>query len=177
MADWVSIRADYVSGGVSYSELAERHGVPLGSIKRHAAQEGWAANRAEMEPNRYQRTVRKVLEQKADREASRLNRILDLNDTLLQKAALAAEQLDRKMITHKRKVKTTEKPQDGTWTETTTEDEILDVVDAPLDRQGIKLLASALKDLNDIAKVSDFGKDESLNKARELLEGLPSAID
>jgi hypothetical protein len=50
-------------------------------------------------------------------------------------------------------------------------------VDAPLDRKGIKLLASALKDLNDIAKVADSGKDESLAKARELLEGLPSAID
>ena len=82
MADWVSIRADYVSGGVSYSELAERHGVPLGSIKRHAAQERWAANRAEMEQNRYQKTVRKVLERKTDHEADRLTRLLAIGDNI-----------------------------------------------------------------------------------------------
>lgn len=177
MADWVSIRADYVSGGGSFRVLAEKYGISVSSIKKKAASDKWTANRTKVEPKLYQKTVQKVLEHKSEQNADRLTRILALNDTLLQKAALAAEQLDRKMITHKRKVKITEKPQDGIWTETTTEDEILDVVDAPLDRQGIKLLASALKDLNDIAKVADSGKDESLAKARELLEGLPSAID
>ena len=181
MADWIKIRADYVSGGVSYSELSERHGVPLGSIKRHAAQEGWAAKRTETEPNRYQKTVRKVIERKAEHEADRITRLLSIGDKLAAKLDEATGQLDQKIVTHKRKTKTMEYGDQPACRkalkETTVEEEILEVVDAPLDRQGLQQLTTALKNLNDVAKAADPGNAESLTKARELLEGLPSAID
>ena len=56
--------------------------------------------------------------------------------------------------------------------ETTVEEEILEVVDAPLDRQGIQQLSTALKNLHDIAKVNDqeVGKDvEDLSPLASLL--------
>ena len=182
MADWVKIRADYVSGGVSYSELAERHGVPLGSIKRHAAQEGWAAQRTEAESNRYQKSVRKVIERKAEHEADRLTRILALSDTLLEKAERAAKELDKHLVTNKKRERVITYGDPNAYGKPTKEiiddTEIIAVVDAPIDRMGVKQLASALKDLNDIARVTDkSGDEDALVKARELLGGVHSVID
>lgn len=39
--DWAKIRGEYASGGGSYRALAQKHGVPLGTLKRRAAAEKW----------------------------------------------------------------------------------------------------------------------------------------
>ena len=176
MADWVKIRADYVSGGVSYSELSERHGVPLGSIKRHAAQEGWAAKRTETEPNRYQKTVRKVIERKAEHEADRITRLLGVGDLLADKLEQSAKQLGAYTIL-KRKSEHVIEDDNGDRRLVEDTEEIAVPCESIISTADAKRLASALKDLNDVAKVADTGNDASLSKARELLEGLPSAID
>lgn len=38
---WGVIRADYITGDESYRKLAERYGVPLGTIQRRCMVEGW----------------------------------------------------------------------------------------------------------------------------------------
>lgn len=43
--DWDAIRAEYVAGGISQKALAERHGVPLGTLSRRAVAEGWVSAR------------------------------------------------------------------------------------------------------------------------------------
>lgn len=181
VADWVSIRADYVSGGGSLRVLAEKYGISVSSIKKKAASEGWTANRTKIEPRLYQKTVRKVLEHKSDQAADRLTRILTLGDTLLEKAERAAKELDQHLVTNKKRERTITYGDPNAYGKPTKEviddTEVIAVVEAPIDRMGVKQLASALKDLNDVVKVADTGNDASLTKARELLGGLPSAID
>lgn len=46
MADWKKIKAEYIKGGISYPKLAKKHGVPLGTLKRKAANEKWTAMRS-----------------------------------------------------------------------------------------------------------------------------------
>ena len=40
-ADWLTIRNDYINGGGSYRKLAEKYGVPLRTIAKHAKDENW----------------------------------------------------------------------------------------------------------------------------------------
>ena len=46
-ADWLTIRNDYINGGGSYRKLAEKYGVPLRTIAKHAKDEDWQTLKAE----------------------------------------------------------------------------------------------------------------------------------
>ena len=181
MADWVIIRADYVSGGGSFRVLAEKYGISIDAIKRKAAAEKWSEERTITAPKIHQKTVRLVVQQKAEQNADRLTRILSLNDALLSKAERGVSELGEFYIV-KRKVSSHQavKDENGEVEGVADVDETTEVAvkgKTIVSSLMLKQFASALKDLNDIAKVADSGKDESLAKARELLEGLPSAID
>ena len=41
--NWIKIKAEYLKGGVSYRQLAEKHGVSARTIERRASSESWAA--------------------------------------------------------------------------------------------------------------------------------------
>ena len=174
MADWVSIKADYVSGGVSYRELAEKHGVPLGSIKRHAATEGWAANRTETEPKRYQKTVQKIIDRKSTREADRLSRLLSIGDKLAEKLEQATAELDRQLIRNKKKTRTItygdEKAPGKPTKEIIDEDEILAVMPAPIDWLGVQQLSSALKNLHEVIKPYEEANNRDVEDVTPLAE-------
>lgn len=45
--DWAAIRAEYIGGGISYRDLAKKHGVSVTTLSVRASQEGWAQDRAE----------------------------------------------------------------------------------------------------------------------------------
>lgn len=47
MADWNKIRAEYIRGDTSYQKLAEKYGVTLRTVARHAKQEKWGELRQE----------------------------------------------------------------------------------------------------------------------------------
>jgi transposase-like protein len=40
--DWNTLKAEYIAGGISYRELAEKHGVSESTLKKKAAKERWA---------------------------------------------------------------------------------------------------------------------------------------
>lgn len=43
--NWPGIRAEYVAGGVTLAELAKKHGVNDGAVRRRSKEEGWVAAR------------------------------------------------------------------------------------------------------------------------------------
>lgn len=43
--DWIKIETDYISGDISCAELAKKHGVPVGTVRNHAARDNWTAKR------------------------------------------------------------------------------------------------------------------------------------
>ncbi|MBQ6398245.1 MAG: hypothetical protein IJI06_08890 [Oscillospiraceae bacterium] len=45
--NWSEIRAEYEDAGMSFSKLAEKHGIAIGSLKKAAAREGWAHKKSE----------------------------------------------------------------------------------------------------------------------------------
>ena len=45
MADWHAIRAEYVAGGISQRQLAEKYGLPYSSLQKRCVRENWTAGR------------------------------------------------------------------------------------------------------------------------------------
>lgn len=181
MADWLKIKAEYISGCGSMRELAEKHGVSVSAIKRRSAKESWTANRTETEPKVNQKTVQKVIEKTADRESDRIVRLLSIGDKLAGCLDRAAGELDHQ--TAKRTVKVREieygdADVKGCPTrEVVREDvELVDIGGLPINPLGLRQLAAALKDLRDVAQTGGTGEDD-LSKIAALMAGLDKEAD
>lgn len=46
MPDWEKIRAEYIAGGISIREIAQKYGINRGAVGRKAKAENWAEDRA-----------------------------------------------------------------------------------------------------------------------------------
>lgn len=177
MADWVSIKAEYIATGISTRSLAEKSGVSYASLRRRAEKEHWADERKKTERKVSAGVAQKVARVKVVHEADRITRILALSDTLIKKAERAASELDKHLVTNKKRERTITYGDPNAYGKPTKEiiddTEIIDVVDAPIDRQGLKMITSALKDLNEIAKVATGtgGEIEDLAPLAMLLNG------
>ncbi len=64
--DWFAIKNDYINGGGSYRELAEKHSVSIDSIKKKAAAEKWKDERTAFTQNLHQKTKEKTIDTLSD---------------------------------------------------------------------------------------------------------------
>lgn len=74
MNDWNTIKAEYIAGGISQRKLAEKYGVPVGTLLKRASVEDWNKQRERA----YNKAVTKVEQKTADTTAD--------NATQLQRA-------------------------------------------------------------------------------------------
>lgn len=81
--DWKRIKAEYIAGGTSYRKLAEKYGVPFGTLRRVAEREGWTQKRAQVA----HKADTKMVETISDKQAARADKIVDVADKLLNKIA------------------------------------------------------------------------------------------
>ena len=63
---WRKIKAEYIAGGISQRALAEKYGVPLSSLVKHAKKEKWTAKRKESETKAVEKVSEKTAEIVAD---------------------------------------------------------------------------------------------------------------
>lgn len=138
MADWQKIKTEYITTQTSYRKLAEKHGIHYKVISERGKDEGWV----ELRSQHRDKTLTKALGKISDKQADKLARIDDLADKLLVKLEQAITELDRHIIVHKHKVET------GTGEETTEYREAVE--GGVVDRQGLKQIASALKDIKEV---------------------------
>ncbi len=138
MADWQAIKTEYITTDTSYRKLAQKYGVGYSVIGERARLEGWVEQREQFR----NKTITKAVDKMSSKKADKMARIDDLADKLLEKLEQAITELDRHIITHKNKTETS----DG---EITTE--YKEAVEGGIvDRQGLKQIASALKDIKEV---------------------------
>ena len=63
--DWIKAKSEYVNGGTTYREIAEKYRVSPSSVEKRASKEGWTAAREK----RLQKTARKIEEKAAEKIA------------------------------------------------------------------------------------------------------------
>lgn len=88
--DWKKLKAEYIAGGTSYRKLAEKYGVPFGTLRKVAAKEKWTDLRSKAEA----KADTKVIDVISTKQADKAKKILDVADKLLDKISATIEQMD-----------------------------------------------------------------------------------
>ena len=150
MADWKSIKTEYITTDTSYRKLAQKYGVSYQAICHRSKEEGWITDREQ----HMNKTVSKAVEKISSKKADKMSRIDDLADQLLDKLQQAITELDLQLYKHTDKTKVIEYDYElmpGKPTkETIHEEEKLLETKSIVDRQGLKQIASALKDIKEV---------------------------
>lgn len=178
---WLKIRNDYLCGVGSMRELADKYGVGLSAIKMRSAREGWrkyggdpprklnqsVTNDVTKNVTKLvtQKTIEKVADKISDDETDRIMRIRSISDRLLQRLEQAEQELDKAIKVTKYKDKVTRKLLDEEgkpyYDERVVEYEDTEMVDAPVDRAGIRQLAATLKDLQAVTALGTQEETEN----------------
>ena len=150
MADWQAIKTEYITTQTSYRKLAQKYGVSYQAICHKSKEEGWIAQREQ----HMNKTVTKAIDKISSKKADKMARIDDLADKLLEKLEQAITELDLQLYKHTDKTKVIEynndlRP-DKPTKETIHEEEKLLEAKSIVDRQGLKQIASALKDIKEV---------------------------
>lgn len=167
MADWVSIKAEYISTGISTRSLAEKSGVSYASLRRRAEKEHWADERKTTERKVSAKVAQKVALVKVAHEADRITRLLGVGDILTDKLEQSAKQLGTYTVV-KRKSERYEIGENDKPIGITETEEVAVPADAVINTADAKRIASALKDLSDIAS-RPASDEQSITKVAELM--------
>lgn len=148
-------RGEYITTEASYRQLSEKYGISKSRLQQLGAQEDWAGQRLRY---RAALTLPEEDPEQMLRHAARL---------LLRKIEVAATQLDVRQSVTVRKEKQIlyENPdrRDKPTGETVTETEEFKQIECPVDRQGVQILAKALKDVQELlSEDADAGKLPSI---------------
>lgn len=87
-ADLKKIKAEYLSGGITLQELADKYGIPYSTLTKTCSKEKWKEKRKE----NGKKTERKIAELIAERDAKRVVTIVSVADKLLDKISEMLEQ-------------------------------------------------------------------------------------
>ena len=63
---WRKIKAEYIAGGISQRKVAEKYGVPFGTLQKRARIEKWNAKRRNAEEKAVEKVTQKTAEEVAD---------------------------------------------------------------------------------------------------------------
>lgn len=161
--DWIKIRNEYISTDIGLRGLAEKHNIPLTTLRDRSRREGWVAMRDEQHHEIAQKTAQKTAEIVAKDEAGRVSRLLRIADRLMDKTERALDELDQLTVKRTEKVKTSvsAKDDDGKPIRREVEREIVDLqtVQAIIDRKGLQQIANSAKAIKDILSATEAEND------------------
>ena len=72
--NWRKVKAEYIAGGISQRKLAEKYGIPWGTVRTKANEEKWTDARKRAEKKALQKAEQKTVETVVD-NAVKLERI------------------------------------------------------------------------------------------------------
>lgn len=176
--DWIRLEKEYIlSDYKSVSAfLKDKEIKNNGTTRKHTS--GWKDKKRQKEDKKATKTIEKVTEREAEKEAQQRVNIKSIANDLALNIEKANKQLETYIVKNKKKTKKVEydykvsKPSE----EEIIEEEQIDTMEGIIDRQGLKMLTSALKDLNEIIGDNKETNKETLDKLDEVLKGLGGVV-
>lgn len=173
--DWKQLEKEYIlSEYKSVSDFFRNKNIPNNSRNRSNTK-GWKEKKCKKSDSVVAKTIEKVIEKESEQEAQKILEVKNVANDLLQKIVQANNELNMHLAKNKKKTKTVEydykcnKPSKETIEEN---EEIKSYIDI-IDRQGLKMLTSALKDLNDIlSNKEENNKENKIDQYLSKLEGV-----
>lgn len=165
--DWLAIRNDYINGLGSYRKLSEKYGVPFGTLRARAEREGWVKLKEAQLHEISIKTAQQTADAISEKEVSRIKRLLNISDQLIDRIEQAVGELDQTQVTSKKKIRTVEYKDEyahGKPTmEIVQEDEKVLAVSSIVDRKGLQQVATALKAVWKITGEAEASREEDLD--------------
>ena len=169
MADWQKIKTEYITTNISYRALEQKYGINYKVIADKGKKEGWSQLRSQHRD----KTLTKALEADSKKTVDRLSRIQTAADRLLDKIEQAITELNIQLAkeTHREKIveyNNADRP-DKPTKEIVHETEKVVECASIVDRLGLKQIAAALKDIEDVQMLkSELDQREQEAKIRKL---------
>ena len=176
--DWKQLEKEYIlSDYKSVSDFLREKGINNNSYVRNNTK-GWKEKKRQNTDKKVTKTIEKVTEKEAEKEAQQIVDIKSIANDLALNIIKANSQLETYIVKNKKKTKKVKydykisKPKE----EEITENEEINTMEEIIDRQGLKMLASALRDLNEIIGEDKETDKETLEKLDEVLKGLGGVV-
>lgn len=102
MIDWTAIKAEYITGTISYRKLADNWGVSFRTLSDRALREGWKEARDKHRNNVVEKTVQKVASRQATTTANKLCDLQEAADNMgrvIAEIFADSEQFHRHIVT------------------------------------------------------------------------------
>lgn len=168
--DWKQLEKEYIlSDYKTVSAFLKNKGIEQNG-NTYKNTKGWKNKKGEKEEKKGSKIIEKVIDKEAEKEAQQIVDIKSIANDLALNIIKANNQLETYIVKKKKKTKKVKydykvsKPSE----EEITENEEIETMDGIVDRQGLKMLASALKDLNEI--IGNKEQDEqSVNNVKDIL--------
>lgn len=138
MADWKKIKAEYITGDLSYRQLADKYGVPFRTLSDRAKKEQWVALRAKHR----ERVVTKSCRRKEKSQVESIVRLKSAADKMvkvLDQAAQADYYLGESYVLDQNGNKVT--GEDGRFIKCKT-----------INAKGYRAMVAAMRDLTDVVR-------------------------
>lgn len=164
--DWKQLEKEYILGDYkSISAFLREKGISRNKTTNAQTKE-WNIKKHQKDIKKTSKTIEKVTEKEAEREAQKIADIKSIANDLALNIIKANSQLETYIVKNKKKTKKVKydykvsKPSE----EEVIEKEEIETMEGIIDRQGLKMLASALKDLNEI-----IGESKEVNEVEDLI--------
>ena len=174
--DWKQLEKEFIlSDYKSVSAFLKDKEINNNSYARNNTK-GWKEKKRQNTDKKVTKTIEKVTEKESEKEAQQIADLKSIANDLALNIIKANSQLETYIVKKKKKTKTVKydykvgKPQE----ETTTENEEIETMDGIVDRQGLKMLASALKDLNEILV---YKKENDTNNINQNIQNIAYLIN
>ena len=102
--DWVQIKAEYISGTMSASKLAEKHGVSVYAIRKRSGKERWQELRRQNQSKTASKIAEKINTEKVKKTVREIDRVVAVASKLITKLNRAVNELDKDEELIKKKV-------------------------------------------------------------------------
>lgn len=169
--DWKQLEKEYIlSDYKSVSAFLKDKGINNNAYVRRTTK-GWKEKKSQNSDKKVAKVIEKVTEKQSEKEAQQIVDIKSLANDLALNLIKANSQLETYIVKNKKKTKRVKydyksmKPKE----EKTEENEIIETMNGIIDRQGLKMLTSALKDLNEILTDKREDNGNNINNVKEVL--------
>lgn len=176
--DWTQLEKEYILS--DYKTVADF--LKSKNISRNGSTQkntkGWNKKKVNKELKKSEKVIEKVIEKESENEAQQIVDMKSIANDLALKIMQANKELNMHLARNKTKTKTLEydykcnKPSKEIMEEKGEIKSFIDIID----RQGLKMLTSALKDLNEIIGEDKETDKETLDKLDEVLKGLGGVV-
>ena len=169
--DWKQLEKEYIlSECKSVSSFLKEKGIkPNGSTKKST--KGWKKKKVLKEDEKSTKIIEKVIEKESEKEAQQIADVKYIANELALNILKANKELNKHISKSKTKTKivTYDDKALKPSKEVITENEEVREYFSIIDRQGLKMLSSALRDLNEILTDKQGSNETELENAKEVL--------